>query len=97
MRGWSVRQCWQRRRYDHLYPGQNEKKAISRTTHLYGCRVWGFDAPGKEYFSIIGNLVNMKMQYDSSVKAYIEIVLLFDDGKERNTIFLKKSNSIIGS
>lgn len=63
-------------------------KAIK--TCLYGCRVWGFDAPGKEYFSIIGNLVNMKMQYDSSVKAYIEIVLLFDDGKERNLYTLHR-------
>lgn len=38
-------------------------------TCLYGCKVWGYEAPGKEYFNLIGNLVNTKMQYDSSVKA----------------------------
>ena len=31
-------------------------KAIK--TCLYGCKVWGFDAPGKEYYSIINGLVN---------------------------------------
>lgn len=39
-------------------------KAIK--TCLYGCKVWGFDAPGKEYFRIINSLVNMKTQYDNS-------------------------------
>lgn len=52
-------------------------------TCLYGCKVWGFDAEGKEYYKIIDSLINMKMQYDNSVKAYIEIELLFDDGKQK--------------
>ncbi len=63
-------------------------KAIK--TCLYGCKVWGFDAPGKEYYSIVGNLVNMRMQYDNTVKAYIEISLLFDDGKEQNIYTLHR-------
>ena len=46
-------------------------KAIK--TCLYGCKVWGFDAPGKEYFSIINGLVNFQSLYDNSAKAYIEI------------------------
>lgn len=57
-------------------------KAIK--TCLYGCKVWGFDAPGKEYFRIINKLVNMKTQYDNSSKAYIELDLFFNDGKQKN-------------
>ena len=57
-------------------------KAIK--TCLYGCKVWGFDAPGKEYFRIINSLVNMKTQYDNSSKAYIELDLFFNDGKQKN-------------
>lgn len=51
-------------------------------TCLYGSKVWGFDAPGKEYFTIIDSLINIKNKYDDSVKAYVEIKLLFDDGKQ---------------
>ena len=35
-------------------------------TCLYGCKVWGYDAPGKEYYSIISSLVNSKTVYDSN-------------------------------
>lgn len=51
-------------------------------TCLYGCKVWGFDAPGKEYYSFISSLVNFKTAYDSSAYAFIEIELVFDDGKK---------------
>ena len=63
-------------------------KAIK--TCLYGCRVWGFDAPGKEYYSVVGGLVNSKTAYDSSSKAYVEIELFFDDGKQINTYILHR-------
>ncbi len=55
-------------------------KAIK--TCLYGCRVWGFDAPGKEYYSIVSNLLNSKLQYDISARGYIEVELEFNDGKQ---------------
>lgn len=51
-------------------------------TCLYGCRVWGFEAPGKEYFSIVSNLLNTRLQYDISARGYIEIELEFNDGKQ---------------
>jgi DNA sulfur modification protein DndD len=38
-------------------------KAIK--TCLYGCKVWGYDAPGKDYYSIISGLVNFKTMYDN--------------------------------
>ena len=63
-------------------------KAIK--TCLYGCKVWGYDAPGKEYYSVIGGLVNFKSLYDSSSKAYVEIELFFDDGKQINTYVLHR-------
>lgn len=63
-------------------------KAIK--TCLYGCKVWGFDSPGKEYYSIVNSLVNFKMLYNSSAKAYIEIELIFDDGKQSNTYILHR-------
>lgn len=63
-------------------------KAIK--TCLYGCKVWGFDSPGKEYFSIVNGLVNSKMLYNSSAKAYIEIELVFDDGKQTNNYILHR-------
>lgn len=63
-------------------------KAIK--TCLYGCKVWGFDAPGKEYYSIINSLVNFKMLYNNSSRAYIEIELLFDDGKQTNVYVLHR-------
>lgn len=59
-------------------------------TCLYGCKVWGYEAPGKDYYNIISNLVNMKMQYDNTVKAYIEIELIFDDGKQVNSYNLHR-------
>lgn len=59
-------------------------------TCLYGCRVWGFDAPSKEYFSIIGNLVNFKTLYDNTACAYIEVELIFDDGKQVNSYVLHR-------
>ena len=51
-------------------------------TCLYGCRVWGFEAPGKEYYSIIENLLNSKLQYDVSARGYVELELEFNDGKQ---------------
>ena len=63
-------------------------KAIK--TCLYGCKVWGFDASGKEYYSIINGLVNSKSLYDSSACAYVEIELLFDDGKQINNYVLHR-------
>ena len=51
-------------------------------TCLYGCRVWGFEAPGKEYYSIVANLLNTKLQYDMSARGYVELELLFNDGKQ---------------
>lgn len=59
-------------------------------TCLYGCKVWGFDAPGKEYFRIIESIVNSRTQYDSTSKAYIELDLFFDDGKQNNTYTLHR-------
>lgn len=50
-------------------------------TCLYGCRVWGFEAPGKEYYSIIENLLNSKLQYDVSARGYVELELEFNNGK----------------
>ena len=55
-------------------------KAIK--TCLYGCKVWGFDSPGKDYYSLISSLVNFKTAYDNNSCAFIEIELVFDDGKE---------------
>ncbi len=63
-------------------------KAIK--TCLYGSKVWGFDAPGKEYFTIINGLVNAKTLYDNTAKAYIEIELVFDDGKQVNNYVLHR-------
>ncbi len=63
-------------------------KAIK--TCLYGCKVWGFDAPGKEYYSIISGLVNFKTAYDNNTKAYIDIELVFDDGKRVDTYILHR-------
>lgn len=63
-------------------------KAIK--TCLYGSKVWGFDAPGKEYFGIINGLVNNKSFYDNDAKAYIEIELVFNDGKQTNTYLLHR-------
>ncbi len=63
-------------------------KAIK--TCLYGCKVWGFDAPGKEYFSIVGGLMNSRSKYDSSSSAYVEIELYFNDGKQVNTYTLHR-------
>ncbi len=63
-------------------------KAIK--TCLYGSRVWGFDAPGKEYFAIVNGLVNTKTLYDNTAKAYIEIELVFDDGKQINHYVLHR-------
>lgn len=63
-------------------------KAIK--TCLYGSKVWGFDAPGKEYFAIINGLVNNKSLYENSVKAYIEIELVFNDGKQTNSYILHR-------
>ena len=63
-------------------------KAIK--TCLYGCRVWGFEAPGKEYYSIIENLLNAKLQYDFSARGYVEVELFFDDGKKTETYRLHR-------
>lgn len=59
-------------------------------TCLYGCKVWGFDAPGKDYYSIVNGLVNFNSAYDSSAKAYVEIELVFDDGKQINHYILHR-------
>lgn len=45
-------------------------------TCLYGCRVWGFEAPGKEYYSIVENLLNAQLQYDASARGYVELELV---------------------
>lgn len=63
-------------------------KAIK--TCLYGCKVWGYDAPGKEYFSIINGLVNFKTMYDNTSSAYIELELSFDDGKQVTSYVLHR-------
>lgn len=63
-------------------------KAIK--TCLYGCKVWGYDAPGKEYFGIINGLVNFKTMYDNTSSAYIELELLFDDGKQVTSYVLHR-------
>lgn len=52
-------------------------------TCLYGCKVWGYDAPGKEYYTLIETLVNTKLQYNSAMRAYVELELEFDDGKQK--------------
>lgn len=59
-------------------------------TCLYGCKVWGYDALGKEYYSIINSLVNVDKLYDSTAKAYVEIELVFDDGKQTNSYVLHR-------
>lgn len=59
-------------------------------TCLYGCRVWGFEAPGKEYFSIIENLLNTKLRYDLSARGYVEVELVFNDGKQIETYRLHR-------
>lgn len=63
-------------------------KAIK--TCLYGCRVWGFEAPGKEYYTIIENLLNVKLQYSLSARGYVEVELFFDDGKKTETYRLHR-------
>lgn len=59
-------------------------------TCLYGCKVWGYDAPGKEYYSIISSLVNSKTVYDSNSIAFVEIELVFDDGKNVDSYILHR-------
>lgn len=59
-------------------------------TCLYGCRVWGFEAPGKEYYSIVENLLNTKLQYDMSARGYVELELVFNDGKRVDTYRLHR-------
>ncbi len=59
-------------------------------TCLYGCRVWGFEAPGKEYYSIVENLLNVKLQYDASARGYVELELVFNDGKKIDTYRLHR-------
>ena len=59
-------------------------------TCLYGCKVWGFDAPCKEYYSIINGLVNSKSMYSNSATAYIEVELYFNDGKQINVYSLHR-------
>ena len=59
-------------------------------TCLYGCKVWGFEAPGKEYFRQIACFVNSRMQFDSNIKAYVEVELEFDDGKQINYFVLRR-------
>lgn len=63
-------------------------KAIK--TCLYGCKVWGFDAPGKEYYAIINSLVNHKIMYENSANAYIELELVFNDGKKVDKYLLHR-------
>ena len=63
-------------------------KAIK--TCLYGCKVWGYDAPGKEYFGIINGLVNFKTMYDNTSSAYIELELSFNDGKQVTSYVLHR-------
>ena len=59
-------------------------------TCLYGCRVWGFEAQGKEYYSIVENLLNAKLQYDVSARGYVELELVFNDGKQIETYRLHR-------
>lgn len=59
-------------------------------TCLYGCKVWGYDAPGKEYYTFIETLVNTKLQYNSAMKAYVELELEFDDGKQKTSYLLHR-------
>lgn len=59
-------------------------------TCLYGCKVWGYDAPGKEYYTFIETLVNTKLQYNSAMKAYAELELEFDDGKQKTSYLLHR-------
>lgn len=63
-------------------------KAIK--TCLYGCKAWGFEAPGREYFRQMSNLINSRMQFDSKFNAYVEIELEFDDGKQVNYYVLHR-------
>lgn len=63
-------------------------KAIK--TCLYGCKVWGYEAPGKEYYTLIETLVNAKLQYSSAMKAYTELELEFDDGKQKISYLLHR-------
>ena len=54
-------------------------------TCLYGSKAWGFDAPERQYFEAINNLINNRVQYSTEAKAYVEMDLLFNNGKEITT------------
>lgn len=59
-------------------------------TCLYGCKVWGYEAPGKEYYAFVETLINTKLQYNSAMRAYVEIELEFDDGKNKTAYLLHR-------
>ena len=59
-------------------------------TCLYGCRIWGFDANCKPYYDIISTLINNEEKMNNNSLAYIEIQLLFNDGKEDNVYTIKR-------
>jgi DNA sulfur modification protein DndD len=59
-------------------------------TCLYGSKVFGFDAPGKEYFVKIDKLVNKRLQYDNSNRAFVELEMDFNNGKDDNRYLLHR-------
>lgn len=63
-------------------------KAIK--TCLYGCKAWGYEATGNGYLQQISNFVNTRMQFDSNLRAYVELELEFDDGKQVNDFILHR-------
>ena len=67
-------------------------KAIK--TCLYGCKVWGYEAPGKAYYSFIKTLINSHLHLQSDTYAFVEMDLIFDDGKQKNIYTLTREWTI---
>ena len=63
-------------------------KAIK--TCLYGCKIWGYDAICKPYYEIISTLINNDQKLNVETQAFVEIDMLFNDGKEDNIYTIKR-------
>ena len=63
-------------------------KAIK--TCLYGCKIWGYDAICKPYYEIISTLINNDQKLNIETLAFVEIDILFNDGKEDNVYTIKR-------
>jgi len=63
-------------------------KAIK--TCLYGCKIWGFEANCRQYFDIINKLINNDAKLKNEATGYIEIDILFEDGKNDDVYTIKR-------